>query len=381
MKLRSLSFAAALALAGCAPHNLERTEPPRSELQGSVEAAVAAGSAPIAIYVTGAGVERPHGAAAGRADPTTGRALTPNTPLRVASNTKTLVAATVLRLWEKGRIDLDSPIEPMLDPKLTAILKADGYRTDRITVRHLLSHSGGLYDHGSDPRYVKTVMAQPDHRWTREEQIRLATDYADPLSQPGTAFSYSDDGYILLGDIVERITGKNLARAVRDELRLDRLGLASTWWEIFEQPPRRSEPRAKQYMEGQEVTNLHASLDLYGGGGLVMSPRDLATFTAALFENQIFERPETLREMLWKGPHEGAGKYRLGIFVEEAAGQSFYSHSGFWGTVTYYNPQRRIAVAGATTNPASYRKMLSLVRQAVGMELPKPRPKGRVSPP
>jgi D-alanyl-D-alanine carboxypeptidase len=362
----------ASALAACAPQALQTAEPPRTELQSSVEAAVAAGADPIAIYVTGAGVERPYGAAAGKADPTTGRALTPETPVRVASNTKTFVAATILRLWEKGRINLDSPIEPLLDPKLTVILKSDGYRTDQITVRHLLSHSGGLYDHGSDPRYVKTVMAEPDHRWTREEQIRLATEYADPQSPPGTSFRYSDDGYILLGDIVERITAKNLARAVRDELRLDRLGLSSTWWEIFEQAPRRSEPRARQYMEGQEVTNLHASLDLYGGGGLVMSPRDLATFTAALFENRIFQRPETLREMLWKGPHKGAEKYRLGIFVEEAGGQQFYSHSGFWGTVTYYNPQRRIAVAGATTNPASYGKMLALVKQTVGMPAIKP---------
>jgi D-alanyl-D-alanine carboxypeptidase len=371
MKLPLHLFAVA-ALAACAPQSLQTAEPPRAALQSQVKAAVAAGSDPIAIYVTGAGVERPYGAAAGSADPATGRALTPETPLRVASNTKTFVAATVLRLWEQGRINLDSPIEPLLDPKLAAILKADGYRTDQITVRHLLSHSGGLYDHGSDPRYVKTVMAQPDHRWTREEQIRLATEYADPQSPPGTAFRYSDDGYILLGDIVERITGKSLARAVRDELRLDRLGLSSTWWEIFEQPPRRSEPRAKQFMDGQDVTNLHASLDLYGGGGLVMSPRDLATFTAALFENRIFQRPQTLGEMLWKGPHKGAEKYRLGIFVEEAGEEQFYSHSGFWGTITYYNPQRRIAVAGATTNPASYGKMLALVKQMVGMPKAKP---------
>ena len=372
MTLRAFSLLPLLAAAllACTPQSLRTGEPPRTELQTAVQAAVAEGADPIALYVTGAGVPRPYGAAAGMADPSANRALTPETPLRVASNTKTFVAATMLRLWEQGRVDLESPIEKLLDPRLTAILKADGYRTDVITVRHLLSHSGGLYDHGSDPRYVKAVMTDPDHRWTREQQIRLATSYADPQSAPGTEVRYSDDGYILLGDIIERVTGKNLARAVRDELRLDRLGLSSTWWEIFEQPPRRAVPRARQFMDGQDVTGLHASLDLYGGGGLVMSPRDLATFIAALFENRIFARPETLREMLWKGPHKGAEKYRLGIFVEEAGGQQFYSHSGFWGTLVYYNPQRRIAVAGATTNPKSYRKLLGLVRQAAGMPTP-----------
>ncbi len=59
------------------------------------------------------------------------------------------------------------------------------------------------------------MLADPGHVWTREEQIRLMTTYADPQSQPGTEFKYSDDDYILLGDIVERITGKELAAAVR----------------------------------------------------------------------------------------------------------------------------------------------------------------------
>jgi D-alanyl-D-alanine carboxypeptidase len=366
--LKQLAPALALLLCACAARGPETARSPK-QLQAGVDAALTAGADPIAIYVAGVGTAQPHGAAAGLADPNTGRAMTPHTPLRVASNTKTFVAATVLRLWEQGRIDLDAPITPLLDPRFEAILKTDGYRTDQITVRHLLSHSGGLYDHGSDPRYDKRVFTE-NRRWTREEQIGLMTEYADPQSPPGTEFRYSDTGYILLGDIIERITGKTLARAVRDELRLDRLGLRSTWWETFEEPPAGTPPRARQYHKGQDATDIHPSFDLYGGGGQAMSAHDLAIFMAALFENRIFRRPETLREMLRQGPHKGAERYRLGLQAEKSGDSEVYFHSGFWGTYAYYNPRRRIAAAGVTTNQRSTRPMRALLKQAIGFEEP-----------
>lgn len=318
-------------------------------------------TAPAAIAV----IDR-HGrlrtVARGAADPRTGRAFTAATPVRVASNTKTAVAATVLRLWEQGRIDLDASVGPLLDPGLDACLRSDGYDTRRITVRQLLSHSAGLYDHGSDPRYVEAVMADPGHVWTRDEQIGLMVAYGDPQGEPGAAFRYSDDGYILLGDIVERITGLDLAAAVRRELRLDRLGLRETWWEVKEPAPRFGPARARQFIGPADASDIHASMDLYGGGGLVMSARDLARFFAALFGGRVFDRPETLREMLRKGPHQGVDAYRLGIFVEAEGVREIYWHSGFWGTAAYYDPASRTAVAGATLNQEEYRKLLRVLK-------------------
>lgn len=338
----------------------------------ALQQSLASEKRPMTVFVTGEGVAEPWGAAAGLADPESGRALTVDTPLRIASNTKTFTAATLLRLWEQGRIDLDAPIGPLLTPALEALLRADGYATDRITVRQLMSHSGGLYDHGGDPRFIKSVLAAPGHQWTREEQVRLSMGYADPQSAPGTEFRYSDTGYILLGDIVERITGKPLAAAVREQLRLDKLGLRSTWWEVAEAAPRGVAERADQALGETDATGVHASMDLYGGGGLVMSARDLATFAAALFEGRIFDRPETLKEMLWQGPHKGADQYRLGIFVKKAGGHDYYWHSGFWGTVVYYDPAKRVAVAGMTTNQDGFKPLLGIVERTIGAAPPAP---------
>ena len=142
----------------------------------------------MAVFVTGDGVRSPYGAAAGFADSEARTDLTVDTPLRIASNTKTFVAATMLRLWEQGRVDLDAPIGPLLTPSLDVMLRGDGYDTHRITVRHLLSHSGGLFDHARDERYFRITMAEQGRRWTPEELVGLAVTWGDPVSAPGTEF-------------------------------------------------------------------------------------------------------------------------------------------------------------------------------------------------
>ncbi len=334
-------------------------------------AEVASDPRPMALFVTGKGVGSPFGlAAAGKAGAAAIPVLDPATPVRVASNTKTFVAATVLRLWEQGRIDLDAAIGPLLTPRIDELLRSGGYDTARITLRQLLSHSAGIYDHAQDERYLPLVLSQPGKRWTREDQVRLAVMWGKPLDPPGTAFHYSDTGYILVGDIIERITGQSLGKAVRAQLHLDRLKLRSTWWEKLEDKPRRAPSRARQFIGDAEVTGLDASVDLHGGGGLVMSAKDLATLMAAIFEGDLFERPGTLKEMLWQGPHKGADGYRLGVFVKHADGRDYYWHSGYWGTVAYYAPATRIAVAGVTTNQDAYRRLVIAVQKAAGVTAP-----------
>ncbi|WP_303811324.1 serine hydrolase domain-containing protein [Sandarakinorhabdus limnophila] len=332
---------------------------------------VASDPRPMALFVTGQGVASAYAVStAGKSGKAGSKPLGPDTPVRVASNTKTFVAATVLRLWEQGRIDLDAAIGPLLTPRLDALMRSGGYDTARITVRQLLSHSAGIYDHAQDERYLSLVFSQPGKRWSREDQVSLAVKWGKPLDPPGTAFHYSDTGYILVGDIVERITGQSLGKAVRTQLRLDRLKLRSTWWEILEDKPRRAPARARQFIGNTEVTDLDASVDLHGGGGLVMSAKDLAKLMAALFEGGLFERPGTLQEMLWQGPHKGADGYRLGVFVKHADGRDYYWHSGYWGTVAYYAPAARIAVAGVTTNQDAYRRLVIAVQKAAGVTAP-----------
>ena len=326
-------------------------------------------SAAMAVFVTGKNVASPWGIATGMADASTGRPLTIDTPLRVASNTKTFVAATVLRLWEQGAIVLDAPIAPLLTPALERLLTSRGYRTDKITVRHLLSHSAGVYDHADDPRYFKALLANPTHHWTREEQVDLSCRYAGPTNEPGQEYEYSDTGYVLLGDIVERVTQAPLAQSVRHQLRFDERGLSSTWWEMAESQPAGTQARARQFLDDAavtDVTGLSATLDLYGGGGLVMSVRDLATFQQDLFEHRVFDDPATLAEMLRQGEHEGAEEYRLGMSAKHVSGRECFSHTGYWGTAVYYSPEEGVSIAGFTTHRAGRPALVALLEGALG---------------
>lgn len=288
-----------------------------------------------------------------------GRPLTVDTPLRIASNTKTFTAAAILRLAEMEKLSIDDAISEYIDPQYNALLSTQ-YNTQVITVRHLLEHSSGLLDH-ADGDYLKAVLKRPNYVWTRTEQVEMYMRKQFPMFSPSKSFIYSDTGYILLGDIIERITGQSLGLAVRELLHFDSIGLESAYWESLEQPPQIAAPRARQYLGKLDGTHIHASMDTYGGGGLVMSSKQMATFFEALFEGDIFSSPNTLKTMLSIGSHEGAELYRLGIMVNVVNGITLYSHLGFWGSVAYYAPEAKISAAGFVDDRESRETLIRVI--------------------
>ncbi|HGN1707324.1 TPA: serine hydrolase domain-containing protein [Providencia rettgeri] len=291
-----------------------------------------------------------------------GYPLTIDTPLRIASNTKTFTAAAILRLSEMGILNISEPISKHISPEYNTLLSSQ-YETDAITLRHLLEHSSGLLDH-ADTDYLKEVLKRPNYEWSRTEQVELYVRKQFPIFPPSQSFIYSDTGYILLGDIIGRVTGQPLGLAVRKLLKFDEIGLESAYWEYLEQPSQNTAPRARQYLGKLEGTHIHASMDAYGGGGLVMSSKQMAVFLEALFEGAIFSSEETLKTMLSMGSHEGAENYRLGIMVSVVNGVTLYSHLGFWGSVAYYAPEGKISAAGFVDDKAS-REILIAVMESL----------------
>ncbi|MFJ5726882.1 serine hydrolase domain-containing protein [Streptomyces paradoxus] len=287
--------------------------------------------------------------AAGVADLVDGRPLGPAAAVRVASVTKTFTAAAVLRLVESGRLGLDDPITPLTSGELIEALGEGGYRTGRMTVRQLLQHTAGLYDWGTDPDYDREAFARPAHRWTRLEQVRWAVAHGRPLADPGTEFHYSDTGYILLGDILERVTGTSLAAAYRTLLDFERLGLESVHLESLETAPEGAADRAHQYSAGTDLLAVDPSCDLWGGGGLVSTMRDLALFVRALFAGEVFEHRSTLARMLEPVPARGAEGRGTGIFRLPLGPGVWWGHPGFWGVVMAYSPEHDLAVATTVT--------------------------------
>jgi D-alanyl-D-alanine carboxypeptidase len=333
-----------------------------AELQALIESVVASDDAirGAALAVISPSRNLDWEGAAGFADPDSATPMTPANPVRIASNTKTFVAAAFLRLAEDGGVDLDSPVADHLEPELTELLESDGYDPEAITIRHLLTHTGGLDDHGGAEAYTKAIIADPTHHWTPIEQITALTEWGDPLADPGQVYSYSDSGYVLLGTILEGLTGRPLAIAVRELLDLDGLGLCCTWWEIMEPAPTNTAPRAHQYFGELDVTDFVPYFDLYGGGGLVATMHDLAWFFGSLFRGGVYHDPATIEIMLSTfddlGPSPAAdagslppGSYRMGVWVLESEGFVSYHHTGFWGTMAVHVPELDLSLA-ATAN-------------------------------
>jgi len=295
------------------------------------------------------------GGAAGLADRATGRPLAPGDEVRIASVTKTFTAATVLRLVEQGHIALDTPIARYLPAAYTTLLAGGGYRPDHITVRHLLRHTGGLADYADTDAFDAAVRAAPSHHWTRLEQVRFALAHGRPVAPPGAVYHYADTGYILLGEIIEWVSGRPLAAAYRSLLRFGPLGLTHTYLETLEPAPPDRPPRAHQYYAGLDLERVDASFDLYGGGGLVSTMADLGHFYRALLRGQVFARPGTLRAMLAipatnaddaDDARRGDG-YGMGIYGLTAAGTACWGHDGAWGTFAFHCPALDLTIAAS----------------------------------
>ncbi|MEO1659202.1 MAG: serine hydrolase domain-containing protein [Pseudomonadota bacterium] len=302
-------------------------------------------------------------AATGVASPD-GTPMLPETPVRIASITKTFVAATVLSLMEDGLLDLDAPIAGLITPAHNDVLIADGYDTEAIKVRHLLTHVSGMPDHAGE-RYIQMVVEEPDRVWTRADQIEVLVTLDDPLGTPATRFKYSDTGYVLLGDIIERTAGEPLPAVVRERMKFADLGLDHVWWDELEPETTSGAARAHQYMEGMPTFELNGTMDAYGGGGLVASTEDMVRFYRALFEGKIFNSAETLEMMITAPGHPFPDSYRFGLFPTRIDDIDAFSHSGFWGTYAIHVPELGITAAGVALDQSGYRAMRSTIDEII----------------
>lgn len=287
---------------------------------------------------------------AGVSDRATGARLRPEQPHRIASNTKTYVAAAVLRLVEEGKVRLDAPIAGLLSAGSVETLRRGGYRPEAITVDHLLTHTGGIFDYAMSQPFQDAVNGNPTKRWTRAEQVGFAVEHGQPYGAPGTVYHYSDTGYILLAEIVERITGKSMAAALRELLNYGRNGWTSTWFETLEPPPSGVADRAHQYMGDVDTYGWDPSFDLYGGGGIAATSKDMARFTRQLFETgRIFRKKETIDLMLSQPSIPTQRNYRHGIYSRDVEGARGYGHTGFWNTFAFHFPELDLTVAASLT--------------------------------
>ena len=133
--------------------------------------------------------------------------MVPDDMVGIASITKTVTAAEVLQLAQTGRIDLDAPASNYLSHRLLQ---------DNPTVRQLLSHTSGVPDFATSAALFAAGVADPTRSWTADEVLSYVTD---PVKAPGGAVrDYSGSNYLLLGMLIEKVTGLSYSQAVRRDV-------------------------------------------------------------------------------------------------------------------------------------------------------------------
>jgi len=263
-------------------------------------------------------------------------------PALIASNIKTYVPATILKLVEKSELTIESPSKMYLSPKTISLFENKGYLLDSIRIKHLLSHTSGIRnDANSD--YIKFVDQHKQYRWTRDEQLNLVAEASDTLSNPGYAFSYTDVNYLLLTEIIENIVKKPFYTAMRELLQYDELGLNSTWFPTLEEKPEMTKSLVHQYWAEYkwDSYDLDPSFDLYGGGGIACNTKDLAMFNYHLFNHNIIN-DTTVFNLIYTKIHTNSSwqvPYYLGISESSIVGYTEFGHGGFWGTIVAYFPK------------------------------------------
>jgi len=265
-------------------------------------------------------------------------------PALTASNTKTFVAAAILKLVEQHKLDIEQPIDNLINNNTNNLLSNAGYLTKQINIRHLLSHTSGIADYVNDD-YFDFVDKNKKYQWTRDEQIKLATTIGKPLAMPGDTFKYADINYLLATEIIENTSKQPYFTAISELLEFNKNKIHATWFVSIQKVPKKSKPLVHQYSDKfkWDSYDLNPSWDLYGGGGIATTTQDISKFFKLLFEGKIIQDTNLLSKMC--SPVYSKSNYCLGIRKIVMNGQPAYYHGGWWGTDAMYFPNLKTSLA------------------------------------
>ncbi len=306
--------------------------------------------------------------------------LEKDTLFRMASNTKPTIATAILMLAQDGKLSVSDPVGRHL-PAF-----ADGSNTD-ITIRHLLTHTGG-FRIGSI--FLRPLMERseefPDAPNLQLEVARFAE--IGPEEKPGTTYSYSNPGFNMLGAIIEVTSGKPLDLFLKEDL-YDPLGMHDS----FNHESKSDHSRmSKVYTRRNEVWSARWSPDdpadypfVRASGGMISTAWDYAIFCQMYLNGGVYDGRRILNV---ESVQVGAAPQTMDIYTPEELQDrnSFYgygwnvskdgvfSHGGSDGTFAWVDPELKIIGLVFTQSPSGGRNPRNDFREMVTASIIEPDP-------
>lgn len=252
-----------------------------------------------------------------------------NDHFRAGSTTKTLITVIVMQLKEEGKLSLDQAVDTILQ----GVLQTES----TITIRHLLNHRSGLEDYlwvadEGQPMLSKFDSA-PDQWFAPRFLVRKGIQ-ADVRFAPGEGFYYSNTNYILLGLIIEKVTGASMSDVINDRI-LQPLNMKQTHFpETFTINKPHANGHSKLTKDLQpsehiisEYKDLNVSL-AWTAGALISTPVDLNRFMFGLLNHQIISNNSLEDMMTFKETGDDGQYYGFGLYQFKDQQKTAIGHPG-----------------------------------------------------
>jgi D-alanyl-D-alanine carboxypeptidase len=303
---------------------------------------------------------------AGVGDLATGSKVPRDGQVRVGSNTKTFTAVVVLQLVAEGQVRLDTPV----DTYLPGLVRGEGIDGRHITVRQLLQQTSGL------PNY-SNYLGEEVRYFEPRELLGIALQHKADFA-PGTKWAYSNTNYVLAGLIVEKVTGRPLAKEM-DQRIIKRIGLRHTYFPApGDATIREAHPRG-YYQDSagaplRDVTETDPSWG-WAAGQMISTNSDLNRFFGALLSGRLLPADQ-LAQMRTTVPAEGTfgsgARYGLGLVSKPLpCGGLYWGHGGSFpgyetrGGVTDDGRAAHVAVTIQLTDEAARKRVDNVVDAAL----------------
>lgn len=285
-------------------------------------------------------------------------ATAPAAPFHAASVGKLFTAVMIGQLIEEGKLDWQTKISTVLKPgSLDRLFIVSGKDyTSQVTILQLLEHTSGVADYFSDRpangggTAAELMLKYPQRRWSPDDLLNFNRKHLQALAEPGKTFHYSDTGYVLLGLVIEKITGRSFHQNLSQRI-FTPLQMKDSYMPGRSRPANKNaKPLGRTWFQGVEVSSFPSITVDWAGGGVVTTLEDLMKFNRSLFEDRLL-RPSTMKVLAQfdhtfkTGMHYGRGmmEYHFDEFFPLLRGYPLWrGHLGILSTHALYDPERRI---------------------------------------
>jgi CubicO group peptidase (beta-lactamase class C family) len=275
----------------------------------------------------------------------------PNTPFGVASITKMMVAALTFIYAERGLLDLDKPIQELVGGNRWLLTHASNpqFRSNlqSSTLRDLLAHRSGLPDYWRSDGFLALWRRARNKDWSPTELIDWASRQA-PACAPRSCFSYSDTNYVIVGLVLEQLTGQQLHEQLRAEI-FKPLKMTCSWMFFQEPLPKGCAMPTHSYEGDLDVTDNRMQSADWSGGGVYSTLADQQKLLRGLFNGRLISRQSLAEMQEWAESDLGRDiEYGLGLFKARAGpGMTLVGHTGIHSAFSFVWVEEGVLISGS----------------------------------